>query len=77
MLLGLCVIHTDDVQEFPEMSQHQQFLVPLRTLECTEKRPSGQASYYVLRAGPGTSEYTKYKIQNMELGILALKLMSS
>lgn len=71
MLLGLCVTHTDDIQEFPEMSHTAVILgssqdtgIHREGILCPFSS-RGQASYYVLRAGPGTSEYTKYKIRGL------------
>lgn len=37
------VCYTTDVQEFPEMSGHQLFLVPLRTLEFADKGSSAHS----------------------------------
>lgn len=72
--MHLCAIravcYTDDVQEFPEMSQHQQFLVPLRTFESTEKGPLAQSvhgdkpvtMFSGQVQGQVNTQNTKYKI---------------
>lgn len=72
-----CVTHTHDVLDFPDMSQHQQFLVPLMTLESTEKGSSAQSVHgdKLLLCSEGRSRDEQiHKIQNTRLGISALRI---